>query len=178
MDGCLDFGLLEALRAFFALGTLSVSEFDKYLQQHFAYFDSSLVLPSFLDNHDMNRFLWRVDGDKRRLRLAALCQFTLPGPPIIYYGTEVGLSQLEPVGRLEEARLPMSWGNEQDASLLAFYQDLIAFHNGSHETTVPLGKWQEVELVLSTDPAVSLDAQGLELYLPPYAGAVCHIRSG
>jgi glycosidase len=213
MDGCLDFGLLEALRAFFALGTLSVSEFDKYLQQHFAYFDSSLVLPSFLDNHDMNRFLWRVDGDKRRLRLAALCQFTLPGPPIIYYGTEVGLSQLEPVGRLEEARLPMSWGNEQDASLLAFYQDLIAFrrqapgvwslprqglitddgaglyayacgpyavvlNNGSHETTVPLGKWQEVELVLSTDPAVSLDAQGLELYLPPYAGAVCHIRSG
>jgi cyclomaltodextrinase len=212
MDGCLDFGLLEALRAFFALGTTSVVEFDKFLHQHFAYFDTGLVLPSFLDNHDMNRFLWRADGDKRRLRLAALCQFTLPGPPIIYYGTEVGLGQLEPVGRLEEARLPMPWGNDQDTSLLAFYKDLIAFrgqarvwslprqtlitddgaglyayacgpysvvlNNGPLETTVSLGKWQEVELVLNTDPAVSLDAQGLELYLPPYAGAVCHIVSG
>ena len=65
------------------------------MQEHFAYFDSLLVLPSFLDNHDMNRFLWIVDGDTRRLRLAALCQFTLPGPPIVYYGTEVGLSQLQ-----------------------------------------------------------------------------------
>jgi cyclomaltodextrinase len=31
------------------------------------------------------------------------------------------------VGRLEEARLPMPWGKDQDASLLAFYRDLIAF---------------------------------------------------
>jgi cyclomaltodextrinase len=213
MDGCLDFGLLEAQRAFFALGTLSVGEFDKYLRQHFAFFGTNLVLPSFLDNHDMNRFLWRVAGDQRRLRLAALCQFTLPGPPILYYGTEVGLSQLEPVGRLEEARLPMPWGNDQDASLLAFYRDLIAFrrqtpgvwslprqvllinndwgfyayacgpytvvlNNGLHETTVSLHNGRGVELALSTDPAVSLTTPGAELYLPPYAGAVCRKRSG
>lgn len=213
MDGCLDFGLLEALRAFFTSGTFSAGEFDKFLQQHFAYFDTSLVLPSFLDNHDMNRFLWRVNGDKRRLRLSALCQFMLPGPPVIYYGTEVGLSQLKPVGGLEEARLPMLWGNDQDTSLLAFYKDLIEFrrqapgvwslprqglitddgaglyayacgpyavvlNNGPLETTASLDRWQEVELVLSTDPAVSLDARSLTLYLPPYAGAVGHIVSG
>jgi cyclomaltodextrinase len=126
MDGCLDFGLLELLRAFFGFRSLTVSAFDKKLQQHFAFFGSSLVLPSFLDNHDMNRFLWVVDNDTRRLRLAALCQFTLPGPPIIYYGTEIGLSQLRAVGRLEEARLPMLWGDEQDRSVLAFYRKLIA----------------------------------------------------
>jgi hypothetical protein len=38
----------------------------------------------------------------------------------------VGLSQLKPVGRLEESRLPMPWGNDQDRALLGFYQDLIA----------------------------------------------------
>ncbi len=213
MDGCLDFGLLEALRAFFASGTLSVSAFDRFLHQHFAYFDTGLVLPSFLDNHDMNRFLWRVAGDKRRLRLAALCQFTLPGPPIIYYGTEVGLSQLAPVGRLEEARLPMPWGGDQDTSLLVFYKDLITFrrqalggwslprrmlitddgaglyayawgpyavvlNNNPCETTVSLADWQPGALVLTTDPAVSLAAQGNQLYLPPYAGAVCRSFSG
>ena len=126
MDGCLDFYLLELVRGFFAFHSLTVSQFDRALQEHFAYFDSLLVLPSFLDNHDMNRFLWIVDGDTRRLRLAALCQFTLPGPPIVYYGTEVGLSQLQAVGRLEEARLPMRWDEQQDATLLAFYQRLIA----------------------------------------------------
>lgn len=126
MDGCLDFRLLELLRGFFVFESLTVSQFDRALEQHLAYFGSSLVLPSFLDNHDMNRFLWLVKGDRRRLKLAALCQFTLPHPPIIYYGTEVGLSQLEHVGRLEESRLPMLWDAEQDASLLAFYKQLIA----------------------------------------------------
>ncbi len=133
MDGCLDFKLLELLRGFFAFESLTVSQFDHALEQHFAYFDSSLVLPSFLDNHDMNRFLWLVKGEKRRLKLAALCQFTLPQPPIIYYGTEVGLSQLENVGRLEESRLPMLWDTEQDASLLGFYKQLIAWRRKTSE---------------------------------------------
>ncbi|MFM8294695.1 MAG: alpha-amylase family glycosyl hydrolase, partial [Microcystaceae cyanobacterium] len=75
--------------------------------------------------HDMNRFLWATNGDKRKLKLAALCQFTLPNPPIIYYGTEVGLSQLQAVGRLEESRLPMLWDKDQDQDLLTFYQQLI-----------------------------------------------------
>jgi glycosidase len=125
MDGALDFDLLQLLRAYFVFRRLAPSQFDSGLTRHFAYFGSSLALPSFLDNHDMNRFLWSVGGDQRRLRLAALCQFTLPGPPIIYYGTEVGLSQRRVVGRLEEARLPMLWGEDQDAALLAFYRALV-----------------------------------------------------
>ncbi len=130
MDGCLDFRLLELLRGFFAFRTLSASAFAHGIAQHLAYFGDELVLPSFLDNHDMNRFLWLVGGDKRRLRLAALCQFTLPQPPILYYGTEVGLSQRAEVGRLEEARLPMPWGAEQDLELLGFFQALIALRQG------------------------------------------------
>ena len=125
MDGVLDFGLLELLRSFFVTGELSPSEFDIGLSRHFAYYGTSLALPSFLDNHDMNRLLWSVEGDQRRLRLAAVCQFALPGPPIIYYGTEVGLSQRRGVVRLEEARLPMLRGDAQDSTLLAFYRMLI-----------------------------------------------------
>jgi glycosidase len=79
----------------------------------------------------MNRFLWVAGGDLRKLKLAALCQFTLVGAPVIYYGTEVGLSQHEDVmqhGRAihEEARLPMLWGAGQDQDLFAFYKDLIS----------------------------------------------------
>lgn len=132
LDGCLDFVLLQALRQFFAFGSLSVSAFDGFLQRHLAFFAGDFVLPSFLDNHDMNRFLWVVRGDTRRLKLAALCQFTLPHPPIVYYGTEVGLSQQRDVryadgsGHPEESRLPMLWGDAQDRELLDFYRRLIA----------------------------------------------------
>ncbi|HSH78682.1 MAG TPA: alpha-amylase family glycosyl hydrolase, partial [Herpetosiphonaceae bacterium] len=132
LDGVLDFLLLQHMRAFFAFDTIGAPAFDSFLQRHLAYFPDEFVLPSFLDNHDMNRFLWIVRGDVRRLKLAALCQFTLPYPPIIYYGTEVGLSQwhdLEyPDGsrRMEESRTPMLWGADQDSDLLRFYAGLVA----------------------------------------------------
>ena len=132
LEGTLDFLLLQQMRAFFAFETVSAPTFDAFLRRHLAFFPDDFALPSFLDNHDMNRFLWVVRGDMRRLKLAALCQFTLPHPPIVYYGTEVGLSQrrdLEyPDGsrKMEESRTPMPWGAEQDAGLLGYYRDLIA----------------------------------------------------
>jgi alpha-glucosidase len=45
--------------------------------------------------------------------------------PVIYYGTEVGLSQRHD-GAIEnaEARLPMLWGGDQDQELLAHFQRL------------------------------------------------------
>ncbi|MBA2276364.1 MAG: DUF3459 domain-containing protein, partial [Chloroflexia bacterium] len=132
LDGTLDFLLLQQLRAFIAFDLIGPAAFDRFLSRHLAYFPADFGLPSFLDNHDMNRFLWVCHGDTRRLKLAALLQFTLPHPPVIYYGTEVGLSQqhdLEyPDGsrRMEESRAPMLWDANQDSDLLAFYRDLIA----------------------------------------------------
>jgi glycosidase len=131
MDGALDFMLLEAMRKTFAFGRWTARQFAEFLDRHEAYFPATFTRPSFLDNHDMNRFLWVARGDNRKLKLAALCQFTLVGAPVIYYGTEVGLSQHEDVmqhGRAihEEARLPMIWGEEQDRELFNFYQELIS----------------------------------------------------
>jgi cyclomaltodextrinase len=130
LDGCLDFNLLEAFRNAFAYGDWSASQFASYLVRHEAFFPNSFSRPSFLDNHDMNRFLWAADGDKRRLRLAAMCQLSLSGAPVIYYGTDVGLSQLRDVrqgelGLPEESRLPMLWGEAQDTGLKAYYRSLI-----------------------------------------------------
>jgi glycosidase len=131
MDGALDFFLLEALRQTFAYSQWDARRFANFLDRHEAFFPASFSRPSFLDNHDMNRFLWVVGGDTRRLKLAALCQFTLAGAPIIYYGTEAGLSQERDVRQAgwaihEEARLPMVWGEKQNTEVLAFYKALIA----------------------------------------------------
>ena len=151
MDGTLDFMLLEGLRATFAFGKWSARQFAEFLDRHEAYFPESFSRPSFLDNHDMNRFLWVAHNDVQKLKLAAMCQFTLAGAPVIYYGTEVGLSQPADVmqhGRAihEEARQAMLWGDDQNRELLEYYRRLIQLRKS--ESALVHGKR---ETVLATE---------------------------
>lgn len=129
-DGTLDFLLAQALRNTFAFGTMTLAAFDALLARHEAYFPADFSRPSFLDNHDMDRFLMAAQGDKRKLKLAALCQFTLIGAPIVYNGTEVGVSQETSMHQpgsqgMEECRRPMLWGDDQDDDLYAYFHYLI-----------------------------------------------------
>jgi glycosidase len=78
----------------------------------------------------MNRFYWSAQHDKRKLKLAALCQFTLVGPPIVYNGSEVGVRQErgmhEPHSQgMEENRQPMLWAEAQDAEIRDYFRWLI-----------------------------------------------------
>jgi len=129
MDGTLDFLLNKALRETFAFGNWSLIDFEAFLAAHERYFPKSFSRPSFLDNHDMNRFKFISGGNIGRLKIAALVLYTLAGPPIVYYGTEVGVSQERPIhqnhfGVFEEARLPMKWNGEQDLALLDYFRRL------------------------------------------------------
>ncbi len=129
LDGLLDFHMEDALRRTFAYNTMTVSDFEAFVERHYAYFPHDFLLPTFLDNHDMDRFLFAANGDINALKRAAAAQMRLPQPPVIYYGTEVGLSQES--GRkdgwgLEVSRLPMLWGDMQNRDLLAYYQKLVA----------------------------------------------------
>ncbi len=126
-DGTLDFLLCQAMRNTFGAGTMSLAAFDAFLNRHEAYFPAQSVFsrPSFLDNHDMNRFLW-LSGDKARLKLAALVQFTLGGAPIVYNGSEVGVTQERGIHDansqgMEECRQPMLWGDDQDDDLYDYF---------------------------------------------------------
>ncbi len=129
LDGCIDFHLADALRRTYALGTWDQETFERFLVRHRAFFPSDFLMPTFLDNHDMDRFLYLARGNKGALRRAAEVQMRQPGPPIILYGTEVGLSQRTGVRDglgLDVCRTPMVWGEEQDKGLLDFYQALIS----------------------------------------------------
>ena len=123
-DGCLDFLLADALRRTFVLETSTLLEFEAFLGAHETYFPQDFSLPAFLDNHDMTRILYLAREDKAKVRLAALVLFTLSAPPVIYNGTEAGVSQRNPLGRFEEARLPMPWEDEADKDLLIYFQRL------------------------------------------------------
>lgn len=128
LDGVLDFHIHDALRRTYAWGKMTEPDFERFLEHHTAYYPQDFVMPTFLDNHDMDRFLFAAKGNKNALRRAAVRQMQLPNPPIIYYGTEIGLTQKRgrPEGaNLEESRQPMIWDNTQDEELLMFYQRII-----------------------------------------------------
>jgi glycosidase len=122
------------LRRTLALGTWTEDALARFLARHRSLFPDHFLMPSFLDNHDMDRFLYLAGGDKETLRRAAALQMCLPNPPIIYYGTEVGLSQAESTrdGKgLQVSRTPMVWGDGQDRALLDHYRALIWERRGS-----------------------------------------------
>ena len=128
LDGCLDFHTCEMLRRTFALRTRSEEDLARFIERHTAYFPDNFVMPTFIDNHDMDRFLFLAGGDKEALRRAAAAQMRLPDPPVIYYGTEVGLEQQvskTPALGLDVCRVPMLWDGGQDRELFVFYQALI-----------------------------------------------------
>ncbi|MBE2195267.1 MAG: DUF3459 domain-containing protein [Anaerolinea sp.] len=138
LDGALDFNWLQSARRLFAFGSATTADFEQFMSAHESYFAGrNFARFSFLDNHDMNRFLWASRGDTSKLRQAAVCQMTLSAIPVVYYGTEVGLSQLRDVrqgelGILEESRLPMVWDDSrQDIDLLTFYRRLIRLRRDS-----------------------------------------------
>lgn len=120
-DGNLDFLTGQALRDTFATGSWDVAQLAGFLAEHAQYFPDDFAQPSFLDNHDQERFLYHAGGDTSALKLAALLLYTLPGPPVLYYGTEIGLSQEEP-GGFEPSREPMPWGARQDRDLLTYFR--------------------------------------------------------
>ena len=138
LGGCLDFQTADALRRTFALGRWSGEDLERFLARQQVFFDQavgdrSFLRPTFIDNHDMDRFLFLAGGDKRALCRAAAVQMRLPGPPIIYYGTEVGLTQAVSIQEghgMHVNRVPMAWGEEQDADLLAYYRALIRERRG------------------------------------------------
>lgn len=128
LDGCLDFFSSDALRRTYGFKTRSEADLERFIERHTGYFPDDFVMPTFLDNHDMDRFLHINGGDKDALKKAAQTQMRLPGPPIIYYGTEVGLTHeksSQEDGGIHVSRVPMAWGEAQDKGLLDFYKGII-----------------------------------------------------
>lgn len=63
---------------------------EKMLKTHV--WEYALASLNYLDSHDMPRIHHLAGGDAGAVRLMLAFQMTMPGAPIIYYGTEVGLT--------------------------------------------------------------------------------------
>ncbi len=86
MNAMLDFPLNIELRSVFKEGK-ATANLGYRLEVRQSRLDQTRLL-TFIDNHDMERFL--KGGGLSNLKQALAFIFTIPGIPVIYYGTEQG----------------------------------------------------------------------------------------
>ncbi|UHA74964.1 alpha-glycosidase [Paenibacillus sp. 481] len=124
-DAVMNYPLTDAMLDFFAKETVDAAEFSSLVGTQLAYYPQQATEVAFnlLDSHDTPRLLTQCGGDKRRMKLATLFQFTHPGVPCVYYGNEIGIEgEGDP-----DCRRCMEWDEEkQDRELFNFYRDVIA----------------------------------------------------
>ena len=90
LPGMLNFPLYGALQDAFARGR-PTAELAHRITRMMQIHARPHLMPSFVDNHDVDRFL--AAGSVAGLRQALLAMMTLPGIPVIYYGTEQGFTE-------------------------------------------------------------------------------------
>ncbi len=123
IDGIMNFHEGTLIRDM-ARGTLPAAQAVAMFERMVADTGVEPLLKSWviLDNHDTERLRHMLpDADTRRL--AQVLQFTLPGAPVVYYGTELGMDG----GGDPEDRAPMRWDLATDANPeLTWMKKLIA----------------------------------------------------
>ncbi|WP_028986423.1 glycoside hydrolase family 13 protein [Thermicanus aegyptius] len=124
-DSVMNYLFREALCDFFAKGTIGVRTFDARLAKaRMKYRDqANFCMFNLIDSHDTERFLTASNEKEERLRLAAFFQMTYLGMPMIYYGTEIGMTgENDP-----DCRRTFEWDEEkQNLDLREYYKRLIA----------------------------------------------------
>ncbi len=90
MNGMLNFPLYGALQDVFARGR-PAAELGDRIERMLRVHRDIHRMPSFIDNHDVDR--WLAGADEASMKQALLAMMTLPGIPVLYYGTEQGYTE-------------------------------------------------------------------------------------
>ena len=130
LDGVLDFQTQQLLRH----GLCSSNQQDiqvtkNTINHHLNKYPDSYLLAQFLDNHDMDRFLYQCHQNQTVLKHAVDLIFSVDQPVIIYYGSEKAMTQQQSIGTITQhgdilARQPMQW-EYTNAAILNIYINAI-----------------------------------------------------
>lgn len=127
LQGFLDFETCNAIRGFAGTGETDAKELERVLAAR-ATIPDDFISAGFIENHDLDRFTFLCpDKSDRRVHLALMLLIGSASVPVLYYGTEVGMGQDRPGDIDLTVRPPMVWGEEQNAGLLSFVRELLAW---------------------------------------------------
>jgi alpha-amylase len=146
----------------------------KNIRDYYNNIAPNFIDATFLTNHDQNRILSELKGNKDQAKMAASILLTLPGAPYLYYGEEIGMLGKKPDEQIREpflwapageSKVQTSWSEAKHStpdavrsvqeqlgdtnSLLNHYKKVIALRRSSE--TLTLG---QLELAQINNPNV------------------------
>ena len=125
----------------------------------------------YLDNHDTERLATALPDEKAR-RLAQVLQFTLPGSPNLYYGSELDMTG----GGDPEMRAPMRWDLVRDdpaaGSPQAWSRQLVQVHKQQRALRVGNFRLAEATRVLAFERYTDRVADSVIVLINPANVAV------
>lgn len=123
-DSVFDFHFNSMVKNHFASQLKNSDNFKRRIEHYLNSYPANYRPVLFLDNHDMDRFLFFAGNDKSKLKEALEMLFSLHCPVSLYYGTETGLIQPETMYQTKPhadlaVRAPMNW-DSADTELIRF----------------------------------------------------------
>ncbi|MGE0711741.1 MAG: alpha amylase N-terminal ig-like domain-containing protein [Planctomycetota bacterium] len=122
-DAVMNYPVRSAALEFLVKGGIAAPAFEAKLVEQLATYPEAALRVQFnlLGSHDTARVLNVANGDARRVRLAMTFLFAWLGPPVVYYGDEVGVDG----GKDPECRRCFPWEEaKQDRTTLEHVRKL------------------------------------------------------
>lgn len=172
LDGVLSWNLRRILIEI-ANGRLSANHAQRILTRYFSDADFEGLLRSwvFVDNHDTPRLADAVPNPGAQ-RLARVLQFTLPGSPNVYYGSEVGMTG----GEDPEMRAPMRWDLVSESNpWLSLTRRLIALRRTHRALRVGDLRWLDTHALIGFERVTDRVADAVVVLVNPSAEHVTEL---
>lgn len=133
-DSVMNYALTNASIKYFAKDEIDSKEFSETLAGILMRYSWQVneVMLNLLDSHDTARFINKTNFDTQKLKLAELFMFTFIGAPMLYYGTEIGMTGEDD----PDCRKGMIWDESKwDKELLNFIKNLIKIRKENEALT-------------------------------------------
>lgn len=125
LDSVLDFKFKDIARQFINGNMVGANQ---QLVRRNQRMTSSATAGQFLSSHDETGFLYLLNGDVGKFKVAVSLQMTAKGQPVIYYGEELGQTGANN-WPLYDNRYNFAWEQVEDNDTLEHYQRLINFRH-------------------------------------------------
>lgn len=147
-DSVMNYDLQRDIYSLIIEENMDLDEFSSQIQENFRHYHPEIpnILVNLLDSHDTARFNWELRDENQntineKMEFAISLQFLLPGVPLIYYGSEVGLTGDDD----PDCRRPMIWDEaKQNEELFNYYKRIISYYK--ENTDLQNGTYKELYL--------------------------------
>lgn len=143
-DSVMNYDLQKDIFSLIIDQAITADVFSKRIQNNFKNYKTEIPnqLLNLLDTHDTPKISWyfknlKQSEKEKKIKLISTLQFLLPGIPMVYYGTEIGLTG----GDDPDCRRTMIWNPQNQNTdllmhykkLIKYYKDQLIFQNGKYK---------------------------------------------